>query len=83
MLYCVHRWPFQAHLENLQSVFLSSDENKRNFTTFLLDEWKIDKYATKLLGNKIMFVCEQKCIRLSSSDGTWPKEKLSTLSILM
>ena len=55
-------------------TFLSNDENKQNPTKFLLDEWKQDKYATKLKGRQIMFVCGDHCTCLLSADG------LTTLS---
>ncbi|XP_041373542.1 uncharacterized protein LOC121386637 [Gigantopelta aegis] len=50
--------------------FLSNDKNKQRFIHFLLDEWKKDKYGSKLLGKKVLFVCENKYISLSNSDGT-------------
>ena len=57
-----------------RKTFLSNDENKQNLTKFLLDEWKQDKYATKLKGRQIMFVCGDHCTCLLSADG------LTTLS---
>ena len=49
--------------------FLSNEENKMNFTRFLLDEWKKDKYASKLCDKQILFTCVEKCVRLTSVDG--------------
>ena len=55
-------------------AFLSNDKNKMNLTKFLLQEWKTNKFAPKLHGRTIMFVCEDTCTKLTSVDG------LTTLS---
>lgn len=50
-------------------TFLASEENKQSFTRFLLNEWKGDKYAPRLIDKKILFVCEKQCICLTSQNG--------------
>jgi hypothetical protein len=49
-------------------TFLSNDENKTSFTRFLLEEWKKDKYAPKLQGRQVLFVCQEKCVRLTTDN---------------
>eukprot|EP00745_Piridium_sociabile_P026705 TRINITY_DN42673_c0_g1_i18.p1 TRINITY_DN42673_c0_g1~~TRINITY_DN42673_c0_g1_i18.p1 ORF type:complete len:760 (+),score=189.88 TRINITY_DN42673_c0_g1_i18:236-2515(+) len=52
-------------------TFLSNDENKTSFTRFLLEEWKKDnnRYAPKLQGRQVLFVCQEKCVRLTTVNG--------------
>ena len=45
---------------------MSNEDNKTSLTKFLQDKWKQDKYDAKLQGRKAMFICEQRCMRLTS-----------------
>ena len=50
-------------------TFLLNDENKKQLTQFLLNEWQEDGYATMLLNREIYFALDHQCFILSSSDG--------------
>ena len=49
--------------------FLSNSTNKSNLIKLLLKEWKRDKYAAKLVGWQVYFVCEDQCVMLTSTNG--------------
>jgi len=50
-------------------TFLHNSENKRQLTRFLLTEWKSERYAARLHGRSVFFVCEKDCFCLHSDDG--------------
>ena len=50
-------------------TFLSTDDNKTSLINLLLTEWESDDYAGKLQGREIIFVNQERCVSLSSSDG--------------
>lgn len=49
--------------------FLCWEENKRRLGSFLLEEWKKDKYAPKLLGKRLVVVNERARVSLRSIGG--------------
>ena len=49
-------------------MFMRNSDNKRLLTKFLLKEWQSDRYAARLCGRTIFFVCEQDCTCLTSED---------------
>ena len=49
--------------------FLSSGENKRMFTRFLLQQWSRDNYVDRIGNRNIYFAVEDKCFQLSANDG--------------
>jgi len=49
--------------------FLHNSDNKRQLTRFLLAEWQSQRYAPKLHGRSVFFVCEKDCFCLRSDDG--------------
>ena len=49
--------------------FFCNEVNKRRLCSFLLEEWKKDKYAWKLNGKSLIVVNERSCISLRSLDG--------------
>lgn len=58
----------KGSLTKVPKTFLSCDKNKQSFVSFLLVEWKNCKYATKLQGRMVYFVCEDMCYCLTSYD---------------
>lgn len=48
--------------------FLTNEENKVQFIRLILKQWSGDKYASKLQGRKVIFICEE-CAYLTSGDG--------------
>ena len=58
--------------------FMSSDENKQCLISFLLGEWKTDKYAPLLTRRVLNFICGEKCFRLESPDGEKTALKLKS-----
>ena len=50
-------------------MFLSSGENKRILTRFLLQQWSRDNYADQIGNRNIYFAVEDKCFQLSVNDG--------------
>ena len=49
--------------------YLSVDSNKVNLIEFLQKEWIRNEYAAKLHGNNLFVTHEDKCTRLTSTDG--------------
>ena len=49
--------------------FMSNDDNKTQLIKLLLSEWKKPKYAKRICGRQLFFVCGRKCFCLSSDDG--------------
>jgi len=49
--------------------FLLNNDNKKQLTNFILEEWKQDKYAPKLHMREVLFVCEKRVIKLNCPDG--------------
>ena len=49
--------------------FMSNDENKTQLIKLLLSEWQKSRYAGKLRGRQLFFVCGEKCYCLTSYDG--------------
>ena len=47
---------------------MANDENKSQLIELLLSQWKTSKYASKLQGRQLFFVCGEKCICLSSNN---------------
>jgi len=43
--------------------------NKTQLIRLLLSQWQTDKYATRLVGWLIYFVCKENCVCLTSRDG--------------
>ena len=79
----------QAHLIKGQNTtvprdwktFLTCEENKTSLVRFLLTQWTNDIYASKLFRKDIFFVCEGKCIHLTSLNGeTVLKEEVEELN---
>ena len=60
--------------------FMSNDKNKTQLIKLLLDQWKTDKFATRLVGRDIYFVIDKAVVRLTSEDGqtisAYPEETL-------
>ena len=50
-------------------IFLMNERNKENLSEFLLKEWRTEKYANKLQGKALLFVCKGTCTQLTSNDG--------------
>ncbi|GFR63243.1 hypothetical protein ElyMa_001891000 [Elysia marginata] len=50
-------------------LFMSSDENKKALTSFLLNEFQKDSFAPRLFKRELYFVCEDRCELLTSDDG--------------
>ena len=46
-----------------------NERNKENLSEFLLKEWRTEKYANKLQGKALLFVCKGTCTQLTSNDG--------------
>ena len=63
-------------------AFMLNASNKTQLIRFLLSQWQSDKYATRFLGRQIYFVCEEKCVCLTSLDGvttsTVPTDSLNS-----
>ena len=63
-------------------LFMSSDENKTQLIKLLLSEWRRSKYAARLDGRQLFFVCGEECICLASNNGILvearPEEDLFT-----
>ena len=49
--------------------FLCNEVNKRPLCSFLLEEWKKDKYSWNLNGKSLIVVNERSCISLRTLDG--------------
>lgn len=49
--------------------FLTSDENKKMLTSFLLSEMHKDLHAPLLLNKELFFVCEDRCELFTSTNG--------------
>ena len=49
--------------------FLANDENKSQFVNLLLQVRSQDSQAAKLVGIKVVLVCEGKAYQLTSADG--------------
>ena len=49
--------------------FLCNEVNKRRLCSFLLEEWKKDKYSWNLNGKSLIVINERSCISLRSLDG--------------
>ena len=49
--------------------FMSNDKNKTQLINLLLEQWKTDKYAAKLVDRSIYYVIGEKVYRLTSEDG--------------
>ena len=45
--------------------FLFNDENKTSLMRFLLEK---DKYAPKIQGRQVLFVCQEKCVKLTTTN---------------
>ena len=60
--------------------FLSSVENKRMLTRFLLQQWSRDNYADQIGNCNIYFAVEDKCFHLSVSDGKVVCEEIPKLN---
>ena len=50
-------------------AFLTNNKNKSSLTKLLLEEWQKDRYAPKLYKHELFFVCEERCVCLTSLDG--------------
>ena len=48
---------------------MSNDENKTQLIKLLLSEWRKPRYAARLRGRQLFFVCRENCICLTSSNG--------------
>ena len=60
--------------------FLSSGENKRTLTRFLLQQWSRDKYADQIGNRNVYFAVENECFRLSLNDGKVVWEEIPELN---
>jgi len=49
--------------------FLLNDENKQRLIKLMLNEWQSEKYAARLRGHQVLYVCEDECVQLQSEDG--------------
>ena len=47
---------------------MSNDENKKQLIKPLLSEWRRPKYAARLNGRQLFFVCGEQCICLTSNN---------------
>ena len=50
-------------------LFMSNEENKTQLIKLLLSEWRKLRYAARLRGRQLFFVCREDCICLTSSNG--------------
>ena len=60
--------------------FLSSGENKRMLTRFLLQQWSRDNYADRIGNRNIYFAVEDKCFQLSVNDGKVACKEITELN---
>ena len=60
--------------------FLSSGENKRTLTRFLLQQWSRDNYAERIGNRNVYFAVESKCFCLSVNDGKVVCEEILELN---
>lgn len=44
--------------------FMSSAANKQQLVRFLQKKWKKDENAPRLFGREVLFVCDERCVRL-------------------
>lgn len=55
-------------------------ETKHNKTSLLLDQWKTDKYASRLVDRNIYYVIGEEVVRLTCEDdktvSSYPEESL-------
>lgn len=51
-------------------LFLANEDNKVQFISLLLKSWSSDKYAPRLHGRRLIFICEGKAHLLTSADGS-------------
>ena len=56
--------------QNDWNNFMTNDKNKIQLINLLLEQWKTEKYASKLVDRTIYYVCAEKVYRLTSEDGT-------------
>ena len=49
--------------------FMGNDKNKTQLIKLLFDQWKTDKYATRLVDRSIYYVLEENVFRLTCKDG--------------
>ena len=49
--------------------FMGNDKNKTQLIKLLFDQWKTDKYATRLVDRSIYYVLEENVFRLTCEDG--------------
>ena len=49
--------------------FLANSSNKTQLIKLILQEWQTDKYARRLQGRQVMYVCGEICCSLTSRDG--------------
>ena len=63
-------------------LFMYNDENKTQLIKLLLSEWRRPKYAARLDGRQLFFLCGEECICLTSNNGILvearPEEDLFT-----
>ena len=50
-------------------AFMLNASNKTQLLRFLLSEWQTDRYAVRLRGKSLYFVCEERCVCLTSING--------------
>lgn len=48
--------------------FMSNDRNKTQLISLLLDQWKTDKYASRLVDRNIYYVIGEEVVRLTCED---------------
>src|SRR6218665_320732 len=53
---------------DFKSFLLNSQNNKR-FIQLFLSAWQTNAYAAALHGRQVLFVCEEQCVCLSSTEG--------------
>ena len=50
-------------------LFMYNDENETHLIKLLLAEWRRPKYAARLDGGRLFFICEEECVCLTSNNG--------------
>ena len=56
-------------------LFMSNDENQTHLMKLLLSEWRRPKYAVRLDGRQLFFVCGEERICLTSNNGILAKAR--------
>jgi hypothetical protein len=52
------------------SACMRNRQNKKKLIDFILDQWRSPAYERELLNRTVYYVCESKCYKIQTSDGT-------------